>query len=346
MPHVIASGIDYRGHPLEIREKIVIPQHCLSHALRRLAGLPTINEAVILSTCNRFEIYVSTHDVVRAQRELSAFFSGVQRIADHEKINPDYTLIDDDAAAHLFRVASGLESMITGEGQIMSQVKHSYKTACEHKTAGAILNRLFQLALHCGKRVRHETTIARRAVSTGAAAIELVSRQIDSWKEVNTLIIGAGAAGQMCVKHLLSLKHKPQLTVLNQSDQNLEEIRCIAKSHPVLLSREFEKLHSLAAAADVVFVTTAADTPLIMSDKLHCFRRCPSFVVDMSVPRNVDPAVGLIPGVALYTIDDLAEVVTTNLAERTKLCSGAEAIIDEVLASRWRVDDSRLVMTV
>lgn len=337
MPHVIVSGIDYKGHPLEIRERILIPHHCLSFALRRLLACSTIDEVVILSTCNRFEIYAATNEVAKAQIELSTFFDGVQRIPEHEKINPDYTLLDDAAALHLFRVASGLESMITGEGQILSQLKQSYKIALEQNTAGPTLNRLFQLALHCGKRVRHETTIASRAVSTGAAAIELVGRHLDSWNGINALVIGAGGAGQMCVKHLLSLKHKPHLTVLNQTINNLEAVRRIAKSHPVVLSREFTERHRLAAEADVVFVTTGADTPLIMSDTLHGFGRLPSFVVDMAVPRNVDPGVGLIPGVSLYTIDDLVKVVDTNLAERNQLYPGVKAIIDEVLARRWRV---------
>lgn len=345
MPHVIASGIDYKGHPLMVREKIAIPASCLGHALRQLLASPSIDEAVILATCNRFEVYVATSDATKAQVELAAFFSGIQRTADHEKIRPEYTLLDDQAAVHLFRVASGLESMITGETQIMSQVKQSYKTAAESGTTGPILSRLFQLALHCGKRVRHETTIARRAVSTGAAAIELVGRQLVSWRGVNALIIGAGGAGQMCLKHLLSLKQKPHLTVLNQSERHLEEVRRIAESSPIVLSCQFEERHRLAAEADVVFVTTGADGAVISVEALNGLGRLPSFIVDMSVPRNVDGAVGLIPGLVLYTIDDLEEVVTVNIAERNKLCSRSQVIIDEILAARWRLCASAPVLT-
>lgn len=341
MQHVIASGIDYKSRTLEIREKIVIPQHCLSFALRKLLSLSAIDEAIVLSTCNRFEIYAATGNVERAKIELSAFFSDVQRIKHHEKVMPDYTLMNEQAAEHLLRVASGLESMITGEGQILGQVKQSYKTACEQNAAGPVLSRLFQIALHCGKRVRHETSIARRAVSTGAAAIELIGRNLNSWKGVNALVVGAGGAGQMCVKQLLSLKNQPHLTVLNQSARNLEEIRCIAGAAPVSLKQDFDNRHKHVCDADVVFVTTAADHPLILVDALQEFGRLPLFIVDMAVPRNVDPSIGALPSVLLYTIDDLAEVVTANLAERAKLCSSAEHIIRDVLCRRWRSIESQ-----
>lgn len=334
MDHLILCGADYKQQPLVVRERLNIPSSCVSFALRELVSLPSIREAVLLSTCNRFEVYAVATDPVEGRRQINSFFRNVQRVADHDAIQPDYVLHDDLVARHLFRVAAGLESMVLGEGQIISQIKESYKTASLHQTAGTVLKRLFELALHCGKRVRSETTISRRAVSTGAAAIELAAARVGGWQGTRVLIIGAGRAGQMCLKQLLSTRHSAELTVLSRNAARFDQIRQLDRYSKAELSHAFENRHALAAQSDAVFVTTAAPDYVLTAQGFDAHSLRTSCIIDMSVPRNVDPAISAITD--LITIDDLSGVVRHNLAERSSLCADAESIVKQVLSGRWR----------
>ena len=336
MDHLILFGADYKEQTLAMRERLSIPAECVRFALQRLVALPSIKEAVLLGTCNRFEIYAVTSDLAEGRHQLQSFFTALQQVPDHQAIKPDYVFAGEEAVEHLFRVTSGLESMVLGEGQIVAQVKEAYRTAVVYQSAGSVLKRLFELALHCGKRVRSETTISRRAVSTAAAAVELAGQKLGSWRAATVLIIGAGRAGQMCLKQLLSLRGPLDLTVVNRDADKFDQLRFMDRDGRVKLDQAFASRHSIAAASDVVFVTTSAPAYVLNGAELQEHLVRTSCIIDLSVPRNVDPAVGLLAGVDLFTVDDLAGVVRHNLAERAGLSVAAESIIKEVIVSRWR----------
>ncbi len=334
MYRLLVCGLDYKSRPLAQRERFSIPADCSRHALQQIIALPALKEAAILSTCNRFEIYAATDDLLAGCQQVLSFFASLQAMPEPELVSPTLVLSDEQAVAHLCRVASGLESMVLGEGQVMSQVKAAYQSSVDAGCAGTALQRLFQLALHCGKRVRSETGIATGAVSTGGAVVEVCRLKLGSLRHARVLVIGAGRAGQMCVKQLLSLKDNPSIHVLNRSWQRLRQIRELDLDRRLYLSADFDRRHELAAQSDAVIVTTAAASPVLDAEALAEFSSLPKIVVDMSVPRNVDPK--LEERALLYTIDDLGSVVQDNLRERSALCQQAEQIIDSVIERRWK----------
>jgi glutamyl-tRNA reductase len=222
MNHLVVCGLNYHSTPLAIRERFTNPETCLAHALQALARMPHIKEAVVLSTCNRTEVYAAVTDVRAGLQEIETFFLSTQTIADHEALKPNFKLLREDAALHLFRVASGLDSMVLGEGQIMSQVKAAHQAALEAGTAGPLLDQVFKLALTCGKRVRSETSMGKRAVSISSAAIELARNTAGPLKERTVLVIGAGRMAQICVKHLLNESGNGKIVLINRSKERVD----------------------------------------------------------------------------------------------------------------------------
>lgn len=333
--HLIVMGISYHNCPIFVREKFVIPESCVGHALGGLARMPHINEAAILSTCNRTEVYAVVSDVQAGMREIESFFLSAQSVSDHDVLKPNFRLLRDDVALHLFRVASGLDSMVLGEGQIMSQVKSAFKNALESGTAGPILGQLFQLALACGKRVRTETSMGKRAVSVSSAAVELARDVVGSLKDRTTLILGAGKMAQICGKHVLSEAGNGPVVMVNRTSERIEHFagNKLPNRERLKLGLSFEDRHQLAAASDLIIVATSAPNFLINAEELKKHITKPVTIIDLSVPRNVDPEAKKIEGVKVYDADDLITVVNKNLAEREALVDEAEKIVFEVLDS-------------
>jgi len=308
----------------------------LSHALAGLAHLPHVKEAAVLSTCNRTEVYAVVSDVQAGWREIDAFFAGAQSISDHEVLRPNFRLLREDVALHMFRVASGLDSMVLGEGQIMAQVKAAHQAALEAKTAGPVLDQLFKLALTCGKRVRTETTMARRAVSVSSAAIELGRELLGSLANKNIVVVGAGKMAQVCLKLLLGETGTGKIIVVNRSKERVQNFlkNSLPNSERLHCGFEFEDRHSLAAAADLVLVSASAPQFLLQKEEFARYANSTKkqiCIIDISVPRNVEPSIAGLPGVRLFHSDDLASIVATNLAEREALVSEAEEIVFETL---------------
>ena len=344
--HLIVMGISYHNCPIFVREKFVIPDSCIGHALHGLARMPHIIEASILSTCNRTEVYAVVSDVQAGMKEIESFFLSAQSVNDHEALKPNFRLLRDDVALHLFRVASGLESMVLGEGQIMSQVKSAFKHALETGTAGPILGQLFQLALTCGKRVRSETSMGKRAVSVSSAAVELAKEIIGSLKDKATLIVGAGKMAQICGKHILAEPGDGPVVMLNRTTERIEHFagNKLPNKDRLKLGLSFEDRHQITAASDLTIVATSAPRFLIDAQELKKHSTGKTItIIDISVPRNVDPAVREIPGVRLFDADDLIGVVNKNLAEREALVDEAEGIVYEVLSSFHDWERSLLV---
>ncbi len=337
MSHLVVCGLNYHSSPIAIRERFTIPQSCLKHALEALKRLPHVTEAVLLSTCNRTEVYAVVSDVQAGWREIDFFFSSTQQIGDHEALKPNFKLLREDVAVHLFRVAAGLDSMVLGEAQIMAQVKEAHQAALEAKTAGPILDHLFMLALNCGKRVRSETEMGRRAVSVSSAALELARTKLGALNNLDVAVIGAGRMAQICVKLLLSEQGDGAVSLMNRTPERLEEF---AKNSLPNLQRlntnvNFEDRHYAAAKADLVIVSTSAPKTILNLEEMgkarELFGQKPTCIIDISVPRNVDSRVQELDEVTLFDSDALAKIVTRNLEEREACVAGAETIVFESL---------------
>lgn len=332
--HLVVMGLNYHSTPLFIREKFVIPESCLKHALGALARMPHVKEAAVLSTCNRTEVYAVVSNLQSGLAEIESFFTSTQHVADHEAIKPDFKLLRDDVALHLFRVASGLDSLVLGEGQIMSQVKAAHRHALEAGTAGAVLDQLFKLALVCGKRVRSETSMSRRAVSVSSAAVELARELLGSLKNRSALIIGAGKMAQISAKHLLSEQGAGQMVMINRTSERLEHFleNKLNNKERLNIGFSFEDRHALAAASDLVIVATSAPA-FVLTREAYCnfLSGRPTCIIDISVPRNVDPQIAELPNVRLFHADDLAQIVNKNLAEREALTSEANEMVFQSL---------------
>jgi glutamyl-tRNA reductase len=334
MNHLIVSGLNYHSSPLAIRERFTIPPSCLKHALHALARMPHIKEAAVLSTCNRTEVYAVVSDVQAGLHEIDSFFLSTQTVADHEVLKPNFRLLREDVVLHLFRVASGLDSMVLGEGQIMSQVKEAYSEALSAQTAGPIVDQLFKLALNCGKRVRSETSMGRRAVSVSSAAVELAREILGPLGNRTICVIGAGKMGKVCVKHLLNDAGKGPVVVLNRSPEAIGTLleNNLANKHRLKTGFTLDDTTAIVSSADLVIVSTSAPNHIVTPENIALSDSKKELcIIDISVPRNVDPACGDIPGVRLFHADDLSSIVNRNLSEREALVSEAESIIFESL---------------
>lgn len=343
MGHLIVCGVNFHFHPLAIREHLVIPDSCLKHGLMALGQFPHLNESVILSTCNRTEVYAVVSDISKGFAEIESFFRSVQQVTDHASLSPNYKLMGDDVALHLMRVASGLDSMVLGEGQIMSQVKFAHQCALEAKTAGVVMDKLFKSALNCGKKVRSQTSLGKRAVSISSAAVEIArdyfkERNVE-FEKLKVTILGAGKMAKICLKHILSSKKAPKvIRVVNRSKRDLQD--CFqnksseSKAIEVNDTFNFDQRHEAVAQSDLVLVATSAHRHLLNKAEMEkALAQSPTkcLVVDISVPRNVDPEIATIDGITLKHTDDLAELVNKNLEERKRVALEADDLIFECL---------------
>lgn len=340
MGHLIVCGVNFHFHPLAIREHLVIPDSCLKHGLMALGQFPHLSESVILSTCNRTEVYAVVSDISKGFAEIESFFRSVQQVSDHASLSPNYKLMGDDVALHLMRVASGLDSMVLGEGQIMSQVKFAHQCALEAKTAGVVMDNLFKAALNCGKKVRSQTSLGKRAVSISSAAVEIArdyfkERNVE-FEKLKVTILGAGKMAKICLKHMLCSKKAPaEIRVVNRTRRDLEECYQTSKGSDFRLIEvndtfTFEQRHDAIAQSDLVLVATSAHRHLLTkseTEKTLGQSESKCLIVDISVPRNVDPELATINGITLKHTDDLAELVNKNLDERKKVAQEADDII-------------------
>ena len=317
-------GLSHKSAPVAVREKVALGGDELKDAMSTLAGRPGVSEAMVVSTCNRVECYVYGESVEEARR----FF--LERTADAE--GHLYVHSGRNAVRHLFRVAASLDSMVVGEPQILGQVKESYGLAAAAQSAGAFVSRLCNRAFATAKRVRSETEIARGAGSVSQVAVELVGKIFGDLRDRAVLLVGAGKMGALSAKALRDLG-ADRILVTNRSP---EKARALALEIGAT-AEPWEGLTSLLALADVVIVSTGAPTYVITQDlAAHVMkaRRGRSMcLIDLAVPRNVDPACGQLDNVYAYDIDDLQKVVVQTHAARAEEALRAEAIVEaEVLA--------------
>lgn len=319
--HLKILGLNHRTTPIEIRERFSIDKDAIRHGLENLDGYEGLSEAVILTTCNRLELYAVTDCASSVYQFLNDLIGGVDTKYLYE--------FDDDACAeHLFSVAAGVDSLILGEGQILSQVKEAYRIAKSAAATGTILNTLFHRAIATGKRVRAETKIAYNSVSVSSAAVELASKKLDGLAGRSALIFGAGKMAQLTAQHLLSRGLK-KIFIANHHLSRAEEMASKIGGQAVA----WEDAFTSAAQVDIIITSTGAPHYVVkpwQTQQLMTRRAGRGILfIDIAVPRDVDPEVGNIKGVTLYNIDDLESVVEKNLQARQREAVIAREIIAE-----------------
>jgi glutamyl-tRNA reductase len=331
---LLSLGINHLTAPVDIREKVAFAPEQMQRALVELQEIPAVNESVIVSTCNRTEIYCD------ASSDCSEMIT--HWLTAHHGINDDglspyiYQHSDQEVARHLFRVASGLDSMVLGEPQILGQLKESYDRARGGNAVNAILDRLFQHSFSVAKRVRTDTEIGSNPVSVAFAAVNLSKQIFGNLDKLHALLIGAGETIELVSRHLRS-QQIGSMTIANRS---IERARALAEqigAEAVQINAVPEQL----PRADIVISSTAAQLPILgkgaTESALKRRKRRPIFMVDLAVPRDIEPEVGEMQDIYLYTVDDLKSVVDENLRGRELAAEAAQEIVDlEVTAfNQW-----------
>ena len=326
--HIVVVGLSHHTAPVEIRERLAFAPTAMEKPLRQMLELPAIAEALIVSTCNRVELYAATKDPDTATATLRRFLSDYHAVPLEEIEQHLYDHQGEAVIRHLFRVASSLDSMIIGEPQILGQIKTAYGYAMEFKTAGLILNRFLHKAFSVAKRVRTETGIASSAVSVSFAAVELARKIFDRLDDKAVMIIGAGEMCELAARHFVS-NGVTRVLVTNRTFERAEKLAAEFQGRAV----PFEQFTDHLATVDIILTSTGAPTFILgqkqMEDILRRRKNRPMFLIDIAVPRDVDPKVNQLDNIYLYDVDDLQGVVQANLKERQKEAHRAEAIVGE-----------------
>lgn len=325
---VLVIGLNHKTASIDIREKLAFNGPKLEEGILSIRELPEVNEAALLSTCNRVEIYAYVNDAASAGENIKGFLSGFHNINRADFENSLYLYSDSDAIRHILRVASSLDSMVVGEPQILGQLKDVFDFALSKKTTGIILNRLMKKAISTAKRVRTETRIAENAVSISFAAVELAKKIFTELSGKSFMLLGAGEMAELAARHLVSNGVK-DVKVANRTYERGCEL---AKEFDGQAVR-FEDFIKEMVHTDIVICSTGAPAYILFREQMQKAmkerRHKPVFIIDISVPRNIDPEINKIDNVYLYNVDDLQEVVDTNILERKKEAEKAEEIIDE-----------------
>jgi glutamyl-tRNA reductase len=325
-PRLCVIGLSHRTAPVEVRERMAFAEETLPSALKQLITIPGVGEAMIVSTCNRVELYAGV-DGADAMDILSKFLIE-QRSLQQSLRSHLYNHDGEAALLHLFRVASSLDSMVLGEPQILGQVKEAFALATDHGTVGSLLGKAVPRAFAVAKRVRTETDIARHSASIASAAVELAEQIFGSLKGRQVLVVGAGKMGALSARHLQG-SGIDDLVVVNRTraraDALAEQLGGKAGA--------WEELDSLLGKVDIVLCSTGAPEPVITRDRVAKVMKARKgrwlFFIDIAVPRDVEPAVGELDNCYLYDVDALEEVVSKNRADRAKEAAQAEKMVED-----------------
>jgi glutamyl-tRNA reductase len=327
--NIAVIGLSHKTAPVEIREKLSVPDTQMEAAIQTLCNYPHIQEATILSTCNRLEIYIVTPTADRGVQDAIQFLSEFGKLPLKDLKQHLFMLLHKDAVMHLMRVAGGLDSLVLGEGQILAQVKQTHKIGQQYKGMGSILNRLFRQALTAGKRVRTETSIGTGAVSISSAAVELAHLKVSNFDNHRIAILGAGKMSRLLVQHLIS-KGATDVTILNRSAKRAEELKQMFTAIDLQLQPMTEMMSTIATST-IVFTSTSATEPLLNAAKLEAILdpHHSLMIFDISVPRNVHSDVNNLTNIRAFNVDDLKAVVAQNQERRQQMAQEAEGILDE-----------------
>jgi glutamyl-tRNA reductase len=334
-----ALGLNHSTAPLKVRELVAFQTDTLGAALRDLLGQPKVKEAAILSTCNRTEVYFNGAETEPVVQWLEAF----HRVPKASLSQYVYTLPQEKAVPHAFRVASGLDSMVLGEPQILGQMKQAVKIAEAAGSLGLVLNRLFQRTFAVAKDVRTHTDIGSASISMAAAAIKLAERIFPSIAEQRVLLIGAGEMIDLCATHFAARRPR-SITVANRTLERGAALASRMQADAITLHELPERLPEF----DIIVTSTASSLPILgkgmLERAIKTRRHAPVFIIDLAVPRDVEPEVAEFDDVFLYGIDDLANIVKDNLQIRVEAVAEAEALIAVQAESFLRWLEGRAVV--
>jgi len=336
-------GVNHKTAPVEVRERFAIPESRLPEALAKLTGMDGIEEGMIVSTCNRVEIFARSQnghcDLQQFVREYFGFSAGEYEpyIFEHQQL---------EAVKHVFRVASSLDSMVVGESQILGQVKEAYATARAVGTVNSQLDHLMTRAFAVAKKVRNETSIATSSVSIASVAVELAEKIFGSLAGKVVYLVGAGKMCELAARHLLSHGAK-KIYVANRTFDRAVALADKFDGEAV----PFERLYDTAPWADIIISSTGAPHVIFRKEHgekfLHARKNRPMFFIDIAVPRDIDPALNDLDGIFVYNIDDLQQVVQSHIGDRRKEAVRAELLVDEeVRKFEERAQTAEVVPTI
>jgi len=337
---IVVVGVNHRCAPVALRERLAFRPEQIPAVLRTLREDVGLGEAVVLSTCNRVEIYAVVPELDGALDQLERFLGRHGRVAGTELCARLYRYTEPQSVAHLFRVTSGLDSMVLGEGEILYQVKRAYELAQRHGATGKLFHGLFQRALNAAKAVRTQTSIGRGGTSVGTVAVELAEKIFGELSTATVLLVGAGKIGELALRRLAK-RGVQEVRIMNRSR---ERAALLAKRYagiPVPLEQLGEQL----LEADILITSTTAPRYLLSREDVVAAmpkrHHRPLCVVDLGVPRNIEPAVGSLENVYLFDIDDLQGLITSRHEERQQAAVEAEAILEEKVARfiAWRQEE-------
>ncbi|MCG7386509.1 glutamyl-tRNA reductase [Paenibacillus sp. ACRRY] len=325
--HIVVVGLNYRTAPVEVRERFTFAEKDLSEALQQLKLTKSVLEGVIVATCNRTELYVVVDRLHMCGYFIRTFMEQWFNVPREEFTQHLYIYEDDQAIRHLFRVICGLDSMVIGETQILGQVKQAFFTAQEEKSTGTWFNMLFKQAVTLGKRAHSETSIGESAVSVSYAAVELGKRIFGMFTDKKVLILGAGKMSELTVKHLYA-NGASEVIVANRTLARAQELAAKFRGTPCTMEQALERLSEV----DIVISSTGADRYVldasVVRESMKRRQSRPLFLIDIAVPRDIDPAIGELSNVFLYDIDDLEGIVESNLEMRKVEAAKIEKMIE------------------
>ena len=335
--HIAVVGLSHRTAPVEIRERLSIAEQSMEESLQRLRADEQVLEASSLSTCNRLEIYTLLRHPEQGVTAVGSFLSEHSGLELGQLTPHLFTYHHEEAVAHLMRVAAGLDSLVLGEGQILSQVKKMFRLGQEHRSIGPILNRLLNQAVSTGKRVRSETNLGTGAVSISSAAVELAQLKVGQARGVDDLVpldqeqiavVGAGRMSRLLLQHLQA-KGARGVVLLNRTVSRAELMAADFPALPVQC-RPLSDLDHCLSTCSLVFTSTGADDPIITAERLGKLnRRSSLMLVDIGVPRNIAADVADLTGVDSFDVDDLQEVVARNQEARREIAAEAEGLLQQ-----------------
>lgn len=339
--NILVVGLNYRTAPVEIRERFSVSDQLLNSSLQELSSSNHLLETVVLSTCNRTEIYAVANEAEFGQDEIIDFLATASGISREVFFPFLYIYYDQMAVRHLFRVTCGLDSMVLGETQILGQVRDAFLHAQMSKTTGSTFNQLFKRAVTLAKQAHSETEIGRHAVSVSYAAVELAKKIFEELSDKTILIIGAGKMSELTAKHLYS-SGATRVLVVNRTFERAKELADKFEGHAF----ELKSLDFAMKEADIVISSTGASSYVVMKEQVaHVMkhrRNRPLFLIDIAVPRDLDPEINKLPNVYLYDIDDLEGVIAANLEERKKEADKISVMLEEELAAfrQWQTEQA------
>lgn len=328
--HLLLLGVSHKTAPVDLREKLDFSSRDVGAAVEALAAQSSAAESVVLSTCNRSEIYVASDALDTAREELVRFLSEYHQLPAESFTPHVFSLSDAEVVQHLFRVAAGLDSLVVGEPQILGQVKDAFQAAAERRCTGPVLRKLFDWSFNVGKRVRSETALGEGAVSISYAAVQLAKKIFGRLNGRRVLVVGSGEISTLTAQHLRA-QGVAEVAITSRTAAHAQALATEVGGHWV----PWEGLANALGSSDIIVTATGSQRPIITKAHIEFAlgrRRDPLFIIDVAVPRDVEASVTEFEQVFLYNVDDLQSIVQENISKRTTEIEHAEGIVREELA--------------